>query len=112
MVPAARRWRSRRDSSLVGGRNISGIQEDRRRLAAGHTGTWRVDMDVLEQLDQDSLRDRWPLSWLGTRKVTGDAEMVFYLRKQIGAGLCVGKHVGNEVGGVEEERCDDTVGRG
>lgn len=35
--------------------------------------------------------------------------MIFYLRKQIGAGLREEKHVGKEVSTMEEERHDETV---
>ena len=43
--------------------------------------------------------------------MTGDAQIIFYLRKQIGAGLRVEAHVGGEVSAVEEEHHDSTVRR-
>lgn len=67
------RWRFRHDSSRGAGRNISDSREDRRRREIERTGACQVDRNPLEQLDQHSLGDRWPLQQ-GTRKVTGAAE--------------------------------------
>lgn len=89
VVLEVHRWCFRRDSSREVVHNISGIREDKQHREAEHRGGCQVDRDVLGRLDQDSLHDRWPL-WFGNKKSDRcRTQIIFYLRKQIGAGLQV-----------------------